>query len=114
MSCSFSVCSLITDVRESVTDIPREPDEVKSLLLEHLGFGGKTNDAGIVGGATTNTISEKMYCNNTFKHPISYTNPDKLHELPTSIIEDLDWAIENDKWNISKENYINNGVVKLA
>jgi hypothetical protein len=30
-----------------------------------------------------------------------------------SIIEDLDWAIENDKWNISKENYINNGVVKL-
>jgi len=31
-----------------------------------------------------------------------------------SIIEDLDWAIENDKWNISKENYINNGVVKLA
>ena len=31
-----------------------------------------------------------------------------------SLIEDLDWAIENDKWNISKENYINNGVVKLA
>lgn len=30
------------------------------------------------------------------------------------LIEDLDWAIENDKWNISKENYINNGVVKLA
>ena len=31
-----------------------------------------------------------------------------------SLIEDLDWAIETDKWNISKENYINNGVVKLA
>jgi hypothetical protein len=30
-----------------------------------------------------------------------------------SLIEDLDWAIENDIWNISRENYINNGVVKL-
>ena len=100
MSCSFSVCSLITDVRDSVTDIPREPDEVKSLLLEHLGFGGKTNDAGIVGGATTNTISEKMYCINTFKHPISYINPDKLHELPTSIIEDLELLQVKSKLNV--------------
>lgn len=90
MSCSFSVCSLITDVRESVTDIPREPDEVKSLLLEHLGFGSKPNEVGIVGGATTNTSPNKVSCTNTFKHPISYTNPDKLHELPTSIIEDLE------------------------
>ena len=31
-----------------------------------------------------------------------------------SIIEDLQWAIENDKWNISRENYINNSVVKLG
>jgi len=31
-----------------------------------------------------------------------------------NLIEDLDWAIENDKWNISRENYINNGVVKLG
>ena len=31
-----------------------------------------------------------------------------------SLIEDLDWAIENNKWNISRENYINNGVVKLG
>jgi hypothetical protein len=31
-----------------------------------------------------------------------------------SIIEDLKWALENDKWNISRENYINNGVVKLG
>jgi hypothetical protein len=31
-----------------------------------------------------------------------------------SLIEGLDWAIENDKWNISRENYLNNGVVKLA
>lgn len=31
-----------------------------------------------------------------------------------SLIEDLKWAIENDKWNISRENYINNGIVKLG
>jgi len=31
-----------------------------------------------------------------------------------SIIKDLKWAIENDKWNISRENYLNNGVVKLG
>jgi hypothetical protein len=31
-----------------------------------------------------------------------------------SLIEDLKWAIKNDKWNISKENYLNNGVVKLG
>jgi len=31
-----------------------------------------------------------------------------------SIIEDLDWAIKNDVWNISRENYINNGVVNLG
>ncbi len=30
------------------------------------------------------------------------------------LIEDLNWALENDKWNISRENYINNGVVKLG
>jgi len=30
------------------------------------------------------------------------------------LIEDLQWALENDKWNISRENYINNGIVKLG
>ena len=30
-----------------------------------------------------------------------------------SLIADLKWAIENNKWNISRENYINNGVVNL-
>jgi hypothetical protein len=40
----------------------------------------------------------------------------KGREYPgvASLIEDLKWAIENDKWNISRENYINNGVVKLG
>ncbi len=29
------------------------------------------------------------------------------------IIEDLRWALENDIWNISRENYLNNGVVNV-
>lgn len=29
------------------------------------------------------------------------------------IIEDLKWAIENDTWNISRENYLNNGVINI-
>ena len=29
------------------------------------------------------------------------------------LINDLKWALENDKWNISKENYINNGLVTI-
>ena len=29
------------------------------------------------------------------------------------IIQDLKWALENNTWNISRENYINNGFVKL-
>ena len=30
------------------------------------------------------------------------------------LIEDLKWTLENDVWNISRENHINNGVVKLS
>jgi hypothetical protein len=85
MSCSFNVCSLITDVRESVSEMPRDPDEVKSLLMEHLGMGGTKAAAEEVVkpvvGSSTVTV---------FKHPISYSDPAKLHELPSSIIEDLE------------------------
>jgi hypothetical protein len=44
-SCSFSVCSLITDVRESVGEIPREPEDIKALLMEHLGLAELTHEA---------------------------------------------------------------------
>ena len=83
--CSFSVCSLFTDVRESVSELPREPEDVKALLMEHLGLGrsGATTGTTTTPGATTGSTT-------TFKHPISYTDPDKLHELPSSIIEDLE------------------------
>jgi hypothetical protein len=40
----------------------------------------------------------------------------KGREYPgvASLIEDLKWAIDTNRWNISRENYINNGVVKLG
>ena len=84
-SCSFSVCSLITDVRESVGEIPREPEDIKAMLMEHLGIGGtKTADASSsVAASASGTVA-------IFKHPISYTDPEKLHELPDSIIDDLE------------------------
>jgi hypothetical protein len=84
MSCSFNVCSLITDVRETVSEIPRDPDDVKALLMEHLGFAKADTTATTT--ATTSTVTVAT----AFKHPISYTDPLKLHELPTSIIEDLE------------------------
>ena len=40
----------------------------------------------------------------------------KGREYPgvAQLIEDLEWALDNDVWNISRENHINNGVVKLG
>ena len=40
----------------------------------------------------------------------------KGREYPgvAQLIEDLQWALENDKWNISRENYLSNGIVKLG
>lgn len=94
MSCSFNVCSLITDVRESVSEIPRDPDDVKALLMEHLGFG---RSAGATTGTTTTPGATAM--TTTFKHPISYTDPEKLHELPASIIDDLEMINPKDAVN---------------
>ena len=86
MSCSFNVCSLITDVRESVSEMPRDPDQVKSILMEHLGIGG-----GAKGAAAAEVAKPAAAVGVTvFKHPISYSDPSKLHELPTTIIEDLE------------------------
>lgn len=40
----------------------------------------------------------------------------KGREYPgvAQLIGDLKWALDNDKWNISRENYLSNGVVKLG
>ena len=85
MSCSFNVCSLLTDVRESVSELPRDPEDVKALLMEHLGLG---RSAGANTGTTATTVT--VATGTAFKHPISYTDPEKLHELPSSIIDDLE------------------------
>ena len=85
-SCSFNVCSLITDVRESVSEMPRDPDQVKSLLMEHLGIGGSKAAAAAEAAKPTAAAGAMT----VFKHPISYSDPAKLHELPSSIIEDLE------------------------
>lgn len=102
--CSFSVCSLITDVRESVNELPREPDEVKSLLLEHLGLGDKSGIKQAGAGTQTN-IKPASAC--SFKHPISYTNPDKLHELPSSIIDDLELLQIKPTLNVANDSNTN-------
>ena len=97
MSCSFSVCSLLTDVRESVSDIPRDPDEVKSLLFEHLGIGNKNSSKCVQPDGTTKTAG----ITSVFRAPIAYTNPEKLHELPASIIEDLEMLQIKEKFGSS-------------
>jgi hypothetical protein len=40
----------------------------------------------------------------------------KGREYPgvAQLIGDLKWALDNDVWNISRENHINNGIVKLG
>jgi len=88
--CSFNVCSLITDVRESVTDIPREPDELKKLLMENLGLSKPTTDSEKAPSSSVGAGAAAAAAINAFKPPISYTDPTKLHELPVSIIEDLE------------------------
>ncbi len=70
-----------------------------------------------------------IVCDSTnYMNPLVYTMSDinmedayrgfeyKGRQYPgvKQLIEDLKWALENDKWNISRENYINNGVVKLG
>ena len=110
MSCSFSMCSLITDVRESVNEIPRDPEQVKSLLFEHLGIGHdykKKEHSDKATAASTDLASDKT---SIFRPPIAYTNPEKLHELSSSIIEDLEMLQIKPKLSISDNN--NSDVVK--
>jgi hypothetical protein len=40
----------------------------------------------------------------------------KGREYPgvAQLIEDLQWALDNDKWNMSRENYLSNGIAKLG
>lgn len=42
-----------------------------------------------------------------------FTHKYKIYPGVKDIIEDLKWATENDVWNISRNNYLSNGIVKL-
>jgi hypothetical protein len=49
--------------------------------------------------------------NNAFD---GFTYKEREYPGVAQLIEDLKWALDNDVWNISRENHINNGVVKLG
>ena len=100
-SCSFNVCSLISDVRESVSELPRDPNQVRSLLMEHLGIGGHGSVSNNKTGAT-NANANAVSGVSVFKHPISYSDPEKLHELPSTIIEDLEMIQVKPKLTVAK------------
>jgi hypothetical protein len=44
---------------------------------------------------------------------IGFEHKGRKYPGVTSLIEDLKWAKENDIWNISRENYLSNGLVNL-
>ena len=65
---------------------------------------------------STNYISPLLYQmdRNSFEAAVNgFEHKGRKYPGVKSIIDDLKWAIENDTWNISRENYLNNGVVNL-
>ena len=44
---------------------------------------------------------------------IGFEHKGRLYPGVCFLIDNLEWAIANDTWNISRNNYINNGVVNI-
>ena len=44
---------------------------------------------------------------------IGFEHKGRIYPGVKQLIADLQWAIENDVWNISRDNYLSNGLVKL-
>jgi hypothetical protein len=44
---------------------------------------------------------------------IGFEHKGRVYPGVNALIQNLEWAIANDTWNISKENYINNGIVNI-
>ena len=76
----------------------------------------------------TVVIPQFIVCDSTnYMSPLIYQlDPEDVHDAymgfehkgkkypgVKDLILDLKWAVETDTWNISRENYLNNGVVKL-
>ena len=38
MACSFDICSVFADVNETIATLPKEPNELKAVLMAHLGI----------------------------------------------------------------------------
>jgi hypothetical protein len=70
--------------------MPRDPDDVKTLLMEHLGIGCGSDAKAATAAAIAKPAPNCSTVSTVFKHPISYSDPNKLHELPMTIIEDLE------------------------
>jgi hypothetical protein len=82
--------------------------------FENLGY--TTLDPIFIVCDSTNYMSPLLYqttMDSMINAKKGFEHKGKKYPGVDSLIEDLDWAIENDIWNISRENYINNGVVKL-
>jgi len=107
MACSFDFSSIVTDVRETIATLPKEPNELKTVLMAHLGitipttiinneYEDKMNCCGVeqnkeISKDTENkTDTSNVSVATVFKHPITYVDPVKLHELPSSIVDDLE------------------------
>ena len=120
MACSFDICSVFADVNETIATLPKEPNELKAVLMAHLGItdlftnsadnsaggGGSCSfGGGCMGADSTATASSTVpavsVMSNVFKHPITYIDPLKIHELPSSIIEDLEMVHTKPKMEIA-------------
>lgn len=65
---------------------------------------------------STNYMNPLVYTlsdGNMMEAYIGFEHKGRTYPGVKSLIADLEWAIENDTWNISRDNYLSNGMVKL-
>ena len=117
MACSFDICSVFADVNETIATLPKEPNELKAVLMAHLGItdlltnssensGSGSGSGGCMGADSTAPSADPLpvsVMSNIFKHPITYIDPLKIHELPSSIIEDLEMVHTKPKMEIANK-----------
>ena len=100
---------------------------IQAYLYFHAAISLTQDPNGEYYGYTVNQ-PRFMVCDSTnYMSPLIYTLTDsdlmdayegfehkgRTYPGVKQIIEDLKWAIENDKWNISRDNYLNNGLINI-
>lgn len=113
MACSFEMCSIFADVQETIKTLPKEPKELKTVLMAHLGItdimpccaGDNLDDLISKPSTNTNVTSAPTPASEVFKHPITYIDASKLHELPSSIIDDLEMITTKPKLSTNNNEY---------